>query len=166
MSTIPATPQLPPTPERFFGVVNAYQQTEAIKSAIELDLFTAIAEGKTTSATIALHCQASERGVRILSDFLAIHGFLAKQGDQYTLAPDAAFFLNRRSPAYVGACISFLLTPHIRRAHDSLTEAVRRGVGEVGVFLGLPGALGGQVDFVEAAEADAVLGQGGGGQLG
>jgi hypothetical protein len=40
--------------------------------------------------------------MRILCDFLAIHGWLTKQGDQYSLAPDAAFFLDKHSPAYIG----------------------------------------------------------------
>src|SRR3984957_1084929 len=68
------------TPERFFSAVNSYQLTEAIKSAIELEIFTAITEGNTTSETISKRCQATERGVRILCDFLTIHGFLTKQG--------------------------------------------------------------------------------------
>ena len=41
-----------PTPQRFFDAINAHQQTEAIKAAIELE-FTAIAEGNATPATIA-----------------------------------------------------------------------------------------------------------------
>ena len=79
-----------PTPERFFSAVNAYEQTEAIKTAVELEIFTAIAEGNTTAAAIAKRCEASERGVRTLCDFLTIHGFLTKDGTQYGLAPDAA----------------------------------------------------------------------------
>jgi hypothetical protein len=35
----------PPTPERFFNAINAYQQTEAMRAAVELEVFTAIAEG-------------------------------------------------------------------------------------------------------------------------
>jgi SAM-dependent methyltransferase len=121
-----------PTPERFFSAVNAYQQTEAIKTAIELELFTAIAEGSTTAATIAKRCQASERGIRILCDFLTIHGFLAKAATSYSLAPDSAAFLNKHSPAYIASAIGFLLTPHLREAHTCLTEAVRTGHTAVG----------------------------------
>jgi SAM-dependent methyltransferase len=115
------------TPERFFNAVNAYQQTAALKAAIELEIFTAIAEGNTTAAAIAKRSGAAERGVRILCDFLTILGFLAKDGSKYALAPDAALFLDKRSPAYVGGAIEFLLTPHIREGHELLTEAVRRG---------------------------------------
>ncbi len=75
-----AAPQQP-TPERFINAINAYQQTEAMKAAVELEIFTAIGEGNTTAATIAKRCKASERGVRTLCDFLTIHGFLTKDGD-------------------------------------------------------------------------------------
>ena len=116
-----------PTPERFFNSINAYEQTEAMKAAVELEIFTAIAEGNTTAAEIAKRCGAVERGARILCDFLTIHGFLTKEGAQYALAADSALFLNRHSPAYIGTAIEFLLTPRLREGHARLTEAVRRG---------------------------------------
>jgi hypothetical protein len=121
-----------PTPERIFNTLNAHQQTEALKSAIELELFTAIAEGNATASTIAQRCKASERGVRILCDFLAIHGFLTKQDSSYALAPDSAAFLNKHSPAYLGSVTDFILTPHLREAHLRLTEAVRHGGTAIG----------------------------------
>jgi 2-polyprenyl-3-methyl-5-hydroxy-6-metoxy-1,4-benzoquinol methylase len=130
MATTAPHPQ--PTPERFFNVVNAYEQTEAMKAAIELEIFTAIAEGNTTAATIAKRCNAAERGVRTLCNFLTIHGFLIKEGIQYSPAPDSSLFLNRHSPAYIGGTIEFLLTPRLREAHASLTEAVRRGSTALG----------------------------------
>src|SRR5437667_6788208 len=51
----------------------------SMKAAIELEIFTAIAEGNVTAATIAKRCEAAERGVRTLCDFLTIHGFLTKE---------------------------------------------------------------------------------------
>jgi 2-polyprenyl-3-methyl-5-hydroxy-6-metoxy-1,4-benzoquinol methylase len=120
-----------------------------MKAAVELEIFTAIAEGNTTAAAIAKRCGAAERGVRILCDFLAIHEFLSKQGEQYGLAPDAAIFLNKHSPAYMGGAIEFLLTPHIREAHSRLTEAVRRG----GTALGEGTLETENPDWVKFAEA-------------
>jgi hypothetical protein len=120
-------PQQQPTPERFFDSINAYQQTEAIKAAIDLEIFTAVAEGNKTAAMIAKHCKAAERGVRILCDFLTIHRFLTKDASEYALAPDSALFLDRNSPAYMGGAIEFLLTPRIREGNARLAEAVRRG---------------------------------------
>jgi ubiquinone/menaquinone biosynthesis C-methylase UbiE len=138
-----------PTPERFFGAINAYEQTEAIKAAIELEIFTAIGEGNITAAAIAKRCKAAERGVRTLCDFLTIHGFLTKDGGQYGLAPDSAVFLNKTSPAYLGGVIEFLLTPRVREAHALLTEAVRRG----GCALGEGNMVPDNPDWVKFAEA-------------
>jgi hypothetical protein len=41
--TTPALHQQP-TPERFINMINAYEQTEAMKTAVELEIFSAIAE--------------------------------------------------------------------------------------------------------------------------
>jgi 2-polyprenyl-3-methyl-5-hydroxy-6-metoxy-1,4-benzoquinol methylase len=125
MTTPAAHP--PPTPERIFNAINAYQQTEAIKTALELEVFSAIAEGNSTAGTIAKRCAASERGVRTLCDFLTIHGLLSKKGAEYALAPDSDLFLNSHSRAYIGGAIDFLLTARVREGHTRLTEAVRRG---------------------------------------
>lgn len=122
-----AAPQQAVTPERFFNAINAHQQSAAMQAALELGIFTAIADGRSTAATIAERCRASERGVRILCDFMSIHGFLNKSGAEYALAPDTAMFLNEHSPAYIGGATQFLLTARIREAHLHLTEAVRRG---------------------------------------
>jgi len=141
--------QQEPTPERFINAIHGYEQTEAMKAAIELGIFTAIAEGNITAAMIAKRCEAAERGVRILCDFLAVHGFLTKEGLQYTLAPDSALFLNRHSPAYIGGVIEFLLIPRVREAHARLTEAVRWG----GTALGAGTLEPENPDWVKFAQA-------------
>jgi len=120
-------PHQQPTPERFMSALGAYQQTEAMKAAIELEVFTAIAEGNTTAATIAKRCAAAGRGVRMLCDFLTIHGFLIKEGTHYALAADSALFLSKLSPAYIGDATEFLLAPRLREGNARLAEAVRRG---------------------------------------
>jgi ubiquinone/menaquinone biosynthesis C-methylase UbiE len=116
-----------PSPELFFRAVNAYQQPAAIKAAVELDLFTAIAEGARTATALAARCQASERGVRILCDYLVVIGFLTKDAEGYGLTQDSAAFLDRRSPAYLGGTIEFLLYPPHVAAFEDLTGIVRRG---------------------------------------
>src|SRR5947208_15410588 len=94
-----------PSPALFFDTVNAYERTEALRTAIELDLFTAVAGGRRTAADLAGACQASPRGVRILADFLTVLRFLRKHGDEYGLTPDTEVFLDRRSPAYPGGTL-------------------------------------------------------------
>jgi hypothetical protein len=116
-----------PSPELFFRTVNAFQQTEVIKGALELDVFTAIAEGNKSAAALAGRCNASERGMRILCDYLTVLGLLTKAGEEYGLTQDSAFFLDRRSPAYIGGTIEFLLAPPMFEAFKNVAAVVRKG---------------------------------------
>ena len=116
-----------PTPGRFFQAVNSYQQSAAIKSSIELGVFTAIGAGCETAEALAARCHTSVKGMRILCDYLVIHEFLTKQGDRYGLAPDAALFLDKNSRMYVGGVVGFLLLPQMVQAFDNLTAVVRKG---------------------------------------
>jgi ubiquinone/menaquinone biosynthesis C-methylase UbiE len=116
-----------PTPHLFFQTVNAYQQTEALKAAIELEIFTAIGAGQITAIEIAGRSGASERGIRILCDYLCVLGFLTKDGKRYELTQESALFLDNRSPAYLGDSLEFLLSPTLRDGFKDLTGAVRKG---------------------------------------
>lgn len=116
-----------PSPALFFETVNSYQKTAAIKTAIELNLFTAIAEGNSTAQTIAHFCKASERGTRILCDYLCVIGFLTKTGHEYHLTQDSAVFLNQKSPAYLGGILEFMLSPMLIDGFQELTKTVQTG---------------------------------------
>jgi 2-polyprenyl-3-methyl-5-hydroxy-6-metoxy-1,4-benzoquinol methylase len=114
-------------PDAIFDALFAYQQTAAVKAAIDLDLFTAIDEGMTDVASLASRTGASSRGVRILCDYLTTLSMLTKQDDRYGLTPSTATFLSRRSPAYMGTTAQFLTLPDLKHNFDNLTDAVRRG---------------------------------------
>ena len=116
-----------PSPAIIFDTLNAYQRTRALKTGIELGLFTIIGEGNTASKAVAEKCGASERGTRILCDFLVISGFLTKEGNSYGLTPDSATSLDKRSPAYMGTVSEFILSPNLVENFDHLTEAVQKG---------------------------------------
>ncbi len=116
-----------PTPALLFDTINAHQRTQSIKAAIELDLFTVIAAGKTSAREISQACGASERGTRILCDYLVIIGFLTKEGDNYGLTADSAKFLDKKSPAYMGTVIEFMLSPMLTDNFKDLTAVVRKG---------------------------------------
>ena len=120
-------PAAQPSPVLFFETVNGYQRSAAMKAAVELGLFTAVAEGHDTPAAAAKRVGAAERGVRILADYLTILGFMAKRDGRYALTPDTTTFLDRRSPAYLGGAVDFLLAPGLTAGFADLTPAVRRG---------------------------------------
>lgn len=128
MATTPETPlSTSPSPVRIFETLRAYQQTAALRAGLELDIFTAIGEGNTTAREIAARCGASERGVRILCDTIVTDGFLVKDEDHYSCVPEAALFLDRRSPACMASISEFLVNPENVNGSLSLADCVRKG---------------------------------------
>ena len=81
------TPENAPNPALVFDILQSYQRTWALKAAIELDLFRAVGESGGDLASIAKQCSASERGTRILCDYLTINGLLTKENGRYALTP-------------------------------------------------------------------------------
>src|SRR5215218_9158487 len=122
-----ANSETPPSPQLFIETITAYQNTGALKAAIDLGLFTAIGGTPATAAEMAARCQCPERGIRILSDFMVILGFLTKDGTHYVLTPDSAVFLDQNSPAYAGGSAQFLLAPDIADGFDHLDCTIRSG---------------------------------------
>jgi SAM-dependent methyltransferase len=116
-----------PSADIVFDTLFAYQKSAALKTAIDLELFTAIDEGARTAAAIAARTSVSERGARILCDYLTVNKLLAKSDGMYQLVPESAAFLSKRSPAYLGTIANFLLRPELKNNFEHLTEAVRRG---------------------------------------
>lgn len=102
-------------------------RTEALRAAIELEVFTKIGEGHATVDAIAQQCEASQRGTRILCDYLCMMEFLTKDGEQYRLTKDSAVFLDKRSPAYLGGVTEFLLSPELMTGFKDLAGTVRKG---------------------------------------
>jgi ubiquinone/menaquinone biosynthesis C-methylase UbiE len=116
-----------PNPMLIFEALNGYQRALALKSGVELDLFTHIADGATKVPELARRIQASEKGVRVLCDFLTIEGFLTKQNGAYGLTPDSVLFLNKKSPAYLGSIAFFLVHPQHLSNYLDLAAIVRKG---------------------------------------
>ncbi len=127
-----AAPDAQVTPIHIFQTLNGFQHTAALRTAIELDIFSAIGEGLKSVSEIARRVQASERGIRILCDNLTVLGFLTKHDREYGMAPDSALFLDRRSPAYMGSAARFLNSREAMEAFGNLTEAVRKGTTSLG----------------------------------
>lgn len=121
------TVQTMPSPELFFESAFAFQRSAALKTAIDLDLFTAIGDTPSSVDQIAARCKATPRGIRILCHYLASMGFLDKRGEAFALTPVSAAFLSKTSPAYLGGTLQFLSSAELVRNFDYLTETVRRG---------------------------------------
>jgi SAM-dependent methyltransferase len=117
----------PLTPAIIFEMLQAHERTAALKAAIDLDVFRAVGEGPGDVASIASHCKASERGIRVLCDFLTINGVLAKQDGRYKHTPTSAAFLDPSSPACMASIAQFLGNPALHEPFKQLAEIVRTG---------------------------------------
>lgn len=110
-----------------FEMMQAHQRTDALKAAIDLDVFRAVGEGPGDVASIARHCAASERGIRILCDFLVICGVLSKVDGRYRHTATSAVFLDPRSPSSMASVAQFLSNPSLLEPYRHLAEIVRSG---------------------------------------
>jgi len=116
-----------PSPAIVFDMLMAHQRSSALTAAIELDLFRAVGDGPGDIASLARKCRASERGIRILCDFLTIHGVLEKQDGHYRHTPTSAAFLDPRSPACVASISKFIGNPVLHEPYRHLADIVRDG---------------------------------------
>lgn len=122
-----ASIQQPPSPERILETFFGPQKAFVLKAAVDLDVFTAMAEGPVDVPSIAKHSKASERGIRILCDFLTVHGFLVKEGATYSLAPDSAAFLSRKSPTFMGSVGGFIISDYLMDRARAIKDSIVRG---------------------------------------
>jgi 2-polyprenyl-3-methyl-5-hydroxy-6-metoxy-1,4-benzoquinol methylase len=121
------------SPELLMDTVFGYFRTSAIKAAIELDVFTAIAEGADTVAAIGRRSGTAEPGIQALADYLTVLGFLDKSGETYRLTASSAVFLDRRSPAFLGDIHRFLAAPEMLGLALTDPAAFVRNGGSVGL---------------------------------
>ena len=122
-----AQPETAPNAGLIFDTLQAFQRTAALRAAIELDVFAAVGEGPGDVASLARRCVSSERGIRILCDYLTIIGLLAKEDGRYRHTPTSALFLDPRSPACMASIARFLGNPANTEPCMHLADIVRRG---------------------------------------
>jgi ubiquinone/menaquinone biosynthesis C-methylase UbiE len=119
--------EAPLNPGLVFEMLQAHQRTAALKAAVDLDIFRAVGDGPGDVASIARHCKASERGTRILCDFLVINGVLSKESGHYKHTPMSATFLDPRSPACLATIAQFLGNAAMHEPDQHLADIVRNG---------------------------------------
>ena len=142
MSALPqaVTPGVSAQPEVsplfFFQQINAYQQTAALMAALELDVFTRLGEATSpaerTVAALAGKIKASEKGTRVLCDFLTITGLLLKHEAEgpyawYQPTREAAVYLDRRSALSLAAAPKFIAPPPLHGMAEVVAASVRKG---------------------------------------
>lgn len=124
----PQPPSLDVVNELEYGVYKA----TVLKTALELDVFSVLAQGHRTLSDIAGTTRCSERGIRALLDALCPMGLLARDGDDYALTPVSDAYLVRGKPTYYG---DFSLQTQLAwETRGRAAEAVRTGAAVGGDF--------------------------------
>jgi 3-hydroxy-5-methyl-1-naphthoate 3-O-methyltransferase len=91
------------TPMKIMDDLWAARLSLALIAAVDLDMFTAIAQGNRTVDAITKAVKGRKRGVERLLDSLVGMGYLTKRGSQFGLTPVAETFLVSTKPSYIGA---------------------------------------------------------------
>jgi hypothetical protein len=114
-----------PDPEAIMQLTRAYAGSKALVSAVELGLFTTLADGPLTGAVLRAKLGLQPRGSTDWLDALVSLGMLERDGDLYANTAATDFYLDRAKPTYVGGMVIGMAadTSH----WDSLTAALQTG---------------------------------------
>ena len=111
------------------GLVLAANVSQAIATAVELELPQALAGGPLGSEELAERCGANRRQLARLMRVLTAFGVFARAGeDLYELTPVGATLLAEEDDGHSLAGLAvFAGSPHLLEARGALTESVRTG---------------------------------------
>jgi hypothetical protein len=120
-------------PEKVLQYSFAYAPPLMIEAAVKLGLFDALAGGERSADDIATETKTSVRGVRILlNGLVGLQLLTHPKPGHYQLSPEAAAFLVRGQPAYMGGFFRHASSQLIPKWLN-LTEIVRTGKPAVAV---------------------------------
>ena len=115
------------SPSRILDIGYAFWRSKALLSAVELDVFTILAEGPQHLDSLVGRVGIHERGARDFFDALVALGLLYRDGkDRYGNSADCDRYLDRRKPSYLGELLTHLNVRHYQN-WGSLTRALRTG---------------------------------------
>jgi hypothetical protein len=115
-----------PTPDAIVQLGLAFWGSKALLSAIELDLFTTLAQGPLTGEALTAKLGLQPRGTADWLDALVSLGMLERTVDEYANTAATGLFLDRSKPSYVGGMLE-MANGVLYPSWGSLTEALRTG---------------------------------------
>jgi hypothetical protein len=120
------TPSTEPDPGRIMELGLGFWGSKTLLSAVELGVFTELREGPRTAEELRERLGLHARAAADFLDALVALGMLRRSGAGYANTPDAAVFLDRTSPAYVGGMLE-MANARLYGFWGSLTDALRSG---------------------------------------
>jgi precorrin-6B methylase 2 len=117
------TPASPPSADAIFRLGLGFWASRTLLSAVELGLFTGLADGPATLHDLRRRFGLHERSARDFLDALVALNMLERREDIYANTPETGTFLDRNQPTYVGGVLEMAagrLWPMWGRLTDSL----------------------------------------------
>ncbi len=115
------------TPERLMQIGLGFWASKTLLSAIELGLFTALAEGPLDAQQLTARLGLHQRGARDFFDALVALGMLEREDGSYRNTPETDQFLVRDRLTYLGGMLE-MANERLYPFWGSLTEGLRTGL--------------------------------------
>src|SRR4030095_7185036 len=107
---------------------------KALLTAVELDVFTLLAEGALDLETLTKRAGLHARGARDFFDALVALKLLQRDGaGRYANQSDVDFYLDRHKPTYIGGLLHHLNARHFQN-WSLLTQALQTGAPQSGAL--------------------------------
>ncbi|WP_028997467.1 methyltransferase [Azohydromonas australica] len=118
------------SPEHILQTGMAFWGSKALLSAVELGVFTLLAEGPHTAEQLRRRLGLHPRAMPDFLDTLLALGFVQREGSgelaAYSNTAETQFFLDRASPGYIGGVLE-MANARLYPFWAGLTEALRTG---------------------------------------
>src|SRR3954451_3229382 len=124
MASVSTEAQL--SPEHIMQVGMGFWASKTLLSAIEMELFTQLADHPQDLETLRARAGLHRRSARDFFDALVALGFLERNGGVYRNAPDSDTFLDKHKPSYIGGILE-MANARLYGFWGSLTDALRTG---------------------------------------
>jgi len=116
-----------PVPDAILQLGLAFWGSKALLSAVELGLFTTLADGPLTAGALTAKLGLQQRGTTDWLDALVSLGMLNRDGGgEYANTPATGLFLDRAKPSYLGGMLE-MAGARLYPFWGSLTEGLRTG---------------------------------------
>jgi hypothetical protein len=112
---------------RLFQIGLRFWEAKALLSAIELGVFTELAEGPLDLQTLTTRVGIHPRSARDFFDALVSLQLLERQDGNYSNVPDTDFFLDKQKPTYAAGFLE-MANARLYPLWGSLTEGLRTGL--------------------------------------
>jgi hypothetical protein len=116
----------PSSPDRIMQVGLGFWASKTLLSAVELGLFSALAEAPADLETVRARLGLHPRAARDFLDALVALGFLEREDGLYGNTAETHAYLDRAKPAYIGGLLE-MANRRIYGFWGALTEALRTG---------------------------------------